>query len=197
MSVLGFCLSLWLPFLCAEEKQAAQAKPSADDIHPSIPQTWEGGALQTLELPLADPQFSPIEVPWEYYYRIPVRPVYRSYPVYGPGHGPAGYLDWLKRQPPEVIWGVDAGGVSHAPPLRTESDWIKAGEVVFDAPIAYDRDPWGRSLVGIDDVRDPSWYTATGTPLDSSGVMPFARYVIRRRGWWSLASSRAPCVIRA
>jgi mono/diheme cytochrome c family protein len=150
------------------------------EFHPSIPETWDD--LRTLEVPLADPKHSPVEVPWEFYYRVMWRPIYKSYPVYAPGHEPPGYFDWLKQQEPQVIWGIDSGGASHTPPLETEADWIKVGEMVFDAPIAYDTDPWGSSVVGIDDVRQPAWYAATGTLLDTRGVMPFARYVIRKKG---------------
>lgn len=162
--------------------EAARSDTRAEEFHPTIPQTWDGGAIQTLELPLADAKHSPVEVSWEYYYRIPVRPIYRSYPVYAPGHEPPGYWNWLRTQEPQVIWGVDSGGVSHAPALRTRSDCIRAGDLVFDAPIAYDTDPWGRSFVAVNDVRDPAWYIATQTPVGPNGVMPFARYVIRKKG---------------
>src|SRR5581483_297413 len=75
---------------------------------PFIPETWDD--LRTLEVPLANPSYSPVEVTWEYYYRVPWRPIYRSYPVYAPGHEPAGYMEWLKQQAPEVLWGIDAEG---------------------------------------------------------------------------------------
>src|SRR5205814_1957188 len=94
-----------------------------------IPRTWEGEAVAALEMPLADPRYSPIHVSSEYYYRIPVRPVYKSYPIYPPGKEPPGYLDWLKKQEPEIVFDVAK--------LKTESDWIRAGELVFDAPIIY------------------------------------------------------------
>jgi hypothetical protein len=147
---------------------------------PFIPETWDD--LRTLEVPLASPSYSPVEVTWEYYYRIPWRPIYKSYPVYAPGHEPAGYMEWLKQQAPEVLWGIDDEGASHRPRLETEADWIAAGEIVFDAPIYYDQNPWGSSVVGVDNVRDPAWYRATQTPVAGDGVMPFARYVIRRKG---------------
>jgi hypothetical protein len=110
------------------------------------------------------------------------RPIFKSYPVYAPGHEPPGYFDWLKQQEPQVIWGIDSGGKSHTPMLATEADWIKAGEMVFNAPIAYDTDLWGSSVAGVDDVRNAAWYAATGTPVGTGGVMPFARYIIRKKG---------------
>jgi hypothetical protein len=167
-------------------KPAAGGESSLSDanqpFHPSIPQAWDEGTIINLQLPLADPKHSPQEVAWEYYYRIPRRLIYRSYPVYAPGREPAGYFEWLRQQAPQVVWGVDYNGQSHTPPLQTEADWIKAGEIVFDAPIAYDSDPWGSSVAGVDDVRDPSWYAGIHTPVGRDGVLPFARYVIRKRG---------------
>src|SRR5579863_4616930 len=157
----------------------SQADPP---FRPSVPQAWDEGTVANLQLPLAEPKHSPVEIPWEYYYRIPRRLIYKSYPVYAPGHEPAGYFEWLKQQEPRVVWGVDYAGQSHTPPLQTETDWIKAGEMVFDAPIAYDVDPWGASVVSVADVRNPAWYENLHPPMSSDGVLPFARYVIRKRG---------------
>jgi hypothetical protein len=38
-------------------------------------------AMATLEVPLADPIGSPKHVSADYYYRIPVRPIYKQYPI--------------------------------------------------------------------------------------------------------------------
>jgi len=97
-------------------------------FHPEIPKTWDDAAIPMLEIPLANPTGSP-----KHYYKVPVRPIYKSYPVYAPGHEPPGYTDWLKQQEAQVIWD-DAG---HQPPLEKEADWIKAGEIVFDAPTGF------------------------------------------------------------
>lgn len=111
--------------------------PSPPVFSPTIPKTWDDEAIASLEVPLADPVGSPKHVSADYYYKIPVRPIYKQYTVYAPGHEPPGYMDWLKQQEPEVIWD-DKG---HAPSLKTEADWIKAGEIVFDAPIVYNLNP--------------------------------------------------------
>ncbi len=104
----------------------------------------------------------------DYYYRIPVRPIYKSYPVYAPGREPAGYEEWLKRQEPETVFEVSK--------LKTEADWIKAGEVVFDAPIFYD------ALVRAADVKDPLWHVKTGALAAKDGSLPYFRYVVREKG---------------
>jgi hypothetical protein len=143
---------------------------------PSIPRTWDDQVITQLEVPLADPSASPKQITADYYYKIPVRPIYKTYPVYAPGHEPTGYLDWLQSQEPVILW----DDKDHAPPLETEADWIKAGEMVFDAPIAAGglsgplRDPLY--------VRQAEFYQKTGTPVAADGTVPFYRYVIRQKG---------------
>ncbi len=146
---------------------------------PAIPRTWDDAAMATLEVPLADPIGSPKHVSADYYYKIPVRPIYKQYPVYAPGLEPPGYMDWLKQQEPVIVW--DDGG--HSPRLQTEADWIKAGEVVFDAPVAFGP-PVG---ITVEDVRNPAWYQAVGVPLTRDGVNPFLVYVVRKKGEVELA----------
>jgi len=63
--------------------------------------------------------------------------------------------------------GMDKG---HAPSLKTEGNWILAGEIVFDAAIVYD------GITTATDVRQPDWYSKTGVHLASDGTMPFYRY---------------------
>jgi hypothetical protein len=78
---------------------------------------------------LAVPAATPVQISSKYYYGIPVRPVYKSYPVYRPDREPTGYLNWLKQQDPQSVF--------DAAKLKTQEDRIRAGELVFDAPIAY------------------------------------------------------------
>ena len=139
---------------------------------PAIPKTWDEEALATLEVPLADPNFSARHVSTDYYYRIPVRPIYKSYPVYHPDREPAVYLEELRRKEPEIIWD-DRG---KRPKLATRADWIRAGEQVFDAPISYSkvtpafRESYSKRL------RTLPYATL------ADGRMPYDRYVIREKG---------------
>jgi hypothetical protein len=105
---------------------------------------------------------------------MPVRPIYKSYPVYAPGKEPPGYLDWLKQQEPEIVF--------DAAKLKTEADWIRAGELVFDAPILY-------ATLSRTATRDPELYEKTGMPQARDGTMPFFRYVIRKKGEVEVGSS--------
>src|SRR4030095_14455100 len=92
---------------------------------PQIPKTWDEEALQSMELRMPDPAASPKYISSDYYYRIPVRPVYKTYPVYFPEKEPSGYFDRLKSIEPEILF--------DASKLRTKEDWIQAGELVFQA----------------------------------------------------------------
>ncbi|HMF97906.1 MAG TPA: hypothetical protein VKE96_26580 [Vicinamibacterales bacterium] len=139
-----------------------------------IPKTWDDEAIATFEIPLANPVGSPKHVSAEYYYRIPVRAIYKGYPVYAPGHEPPGYIDWLKQQEPIVMW----DDLGHAPALRTEADWIRAGQLVFDAAT---RAP-GFERYGIDDVRNPEFYLETGAPVTKDGTVAAYQYMVRTKG---------------
>lgn len=141
---------------------------------PEIPKVWDDTIIASLELPLCEPAYSPKQIKADYYYKIPVRPIYRSYPVYRPDREPPGYLDSLIQREPEIVWD-DQG---HRPELQTEADWEKAGEVVFDAPILFA----GKATSKKEFLRDPEWYQRTGTPVTRDGVVPAYRYVVRERG---------------
>ncbi len=149
-------------------------------FRPEVPKAWDDAALAKLEIPLAEAAASAKHVSAAYYYKIPVRPIYKTYPIYAPGHEPSGYLEWLRQQAPAILW--DANG--HSPVLATQADWIKAGQMVFDAPVAF-----GASAgYTIEEVRDPSWYRKSGVPVRKDGIMPFFTYVIREKGKIEIAA---------
>ncbi|HSE97083.1 MAG TPA: hypothetical protein VLD57_02360 [Blastocatellia bacterium] len=167
-----FICFLSLIFMAFFFTNAGEAQKPDAAYKPVIPKTWDEQALADLEVPLPNPEFSPKAFPADYYYRIPVRPIYKSYPVYAPGKEPPGYIDWLKQQEPEIIW----DDKDKRPRLETESDWINAGEIVFDAPIFYD------GIATVDDVRNPEWHKKVQPLTTNEGVLPFATYVIREKG---------------
>ncbi len=141
------------------------AQPS---YRPEIPKTWDAVALASLEVPHPDPRYSPVAVPVEYYYRVPVRPVYKTYPVYAPGREPAHYIEWLREQEPRVLFDPAQ--------LRSEDDWVKAGERVFDAPFGFD------FVFSVAEVRNAAWFEHVQPPITKTGIMPFATYVVREKG---------------
>ncbi len=130
--------------------------------------------MSTVEIPLSHPQFSPKHINSSFYYRMPVRPIYKSYPVYYPDKEPPGYFHWLTQRQPELTWDPST--------LHRQQEWTRAGEIVFDAPIAY-----GAIGVGLENsrelfVRSRSWYEHVRPPVSKDGVLPFVRYVVREKG---------------
>lgn len=130
--------------------------------------------MRAIEIPLSHPEYSPKHTSADFYYRMPVRPIYESYPVYHPDREPPGYLNNLAKREPRVLW--------NASTLRTREDWIGAGKLVFEAPVGY-----GGIAVGPEHseklyVRSRSWYARVRPPSSSEGVLPFMRYVVREKG---------------
>ncbi len=140
-----------------------------------IPRTWEKSAVESLELPLANPAYSPVHLDEAAYYRIPERVIYKTYPVYAPGRAPANYEESLKTLDPQIAFD----------PARLSSgqDWIAAGEIVFN---------WPTSLHPMfftpQDLRDPDFIRRTGMPVAKDGTIPFARWVVRKKGVVELGS---------
>lgn len=135
---------------------------------PEIPRTWADGAVATFELPLATPEYSPQHVSEEYYYALPERVIWKTYPIYHPDREPPGYRDSLALLEPELAFDASA--------LRTQQDWVEAGAHVFRAPIAYDQ------LVRPQDVVNPTWYEENQLGVTSDGIFPWAQWVIREKG---------------
>jgi hypothetical protein len=139
------------------------------NFKPSIPKTWDTQSLEGFELPLANRAASPKHISAAYYYSMPVRPIYKSYPIYHPANEPNGYFESLKQKSPDVIFDESK--------LNTEDDWIRAGEMVFDAPVELLSE--GQLFT---QVRNAGWYDKTRIPITKDGIFPFMRYVVRERG---------------
>jgi hypothetical protein len=134
-----------------------------------IPKTWDTEEINSFQLPLANSSVSAKLISSSYYYSIPVRPIYKSYPVYRPDREPVGYMTQLKRKEPHIIF--DSSN------LHSEAEWTKAGEMVFDAPIEFVADGTLYS-----EIRGMDWFIKNHVPITSEGVMPFMRWVVREKG---------------
>jgi hypothetical protein len=135
----------------------------------SIPEFWSEELLHDYELPLATPERTPKHVSRDYYYALPERVLYKSYPIYHPSREPAGYLDSLRSLDPQRVFDPAT--------LKSETDWIAAGRDVFEMPIDFEG-----PIVTMPMVRDAAWYERHRMPLATDGTLPFARYVVRARG---------------
>ena len=67
-----------------------QAQQSDGDHARDIPKTFDDEALSTMDVPLANAAFSPVHGKAELYYKLRVRPLYKTYTVYAPGKEPPG-----------------------------------------------------------------------------------------------------------
>jgi hypothetical protein len=142
---------------------------AAAAFQPNIPTAWKDADVETLEVPLAKPGRAPIHISEQAYYRIRARVIYRSYPIYQPGRQPAGYTEWLEKQEPEIAFDPAK--------LKSREDWIKAGELIFNAPTSFNP-----VFFSAADLRNPAFFGKSGMPVASDGSVPFARWVIRRKG---------------
>ncbi|MGH9844379.1 MAG: hypothetical protein ACREEM_37120 [Blastocatellia bacterium] len=147
-----------------------QAQKSGAAFSPQIPRVWDDEALHSWALPLTGLGEPPTYVSAEYYYRMPERKIYRTYPIYALGKEPPGYLDWLRQQEPEVAFDPAK--------LKTEADWIKAGEIVFNS--AGPTPP--NNITTVEDFHDPAFYQAVKPPVAADGTIPHLRYSIQRKG---------------
>jgi hypothetical protein len=164
--------SVWVSFAFTTLLAAGYAQKPAAALKPVVPRTWDEQTFAELELPLAVPSHSPKHISADEYYRLPVRPIYKSYPFYNVDREPPGYGAWLRDQEPTILW--DDG--AHQPALETEADWITAGELVFNAPVLF-----FPGLTSTPEERR-AFATQTGDIFDGNGVSPFSDYVIRERG---------------
>ena len=147
---------------------------------PSVPKAWDAGELAAFELPLVNADRSAQHATPDYYYRLAVRPIYKSYPIYAPGHEPQGYMQWLALQEPAPAFDAST--------IQSDADWIAAGETVFEAPLGY-----GATFT-LTQVRDGGWYGRNQVPVTKDGLMPFSRYVIRKKGIVEVGSGS--CLMR-
>ena len=95
----------------------------AASFRATVPKVWDEAALADWATPVATLNVRPRHISTREYYAAPEYNL-RSYPVYMPLREPAGYWDMLRRIGPQPLIEPEK--------LKTEEDWIKAGQRVFD-----------------------------------------------------------------
>jgi hypothetical protein len=136
---------------------------------PTVPRIWDDAALDGWATPVAGLNVRPAHYSAAEYYAAPAVNA-RTYPVYHPDAEPAGYWEWLQKQKPEPL--VDA---AH---MRTDRDWIAAGERAFlemDAVLMRTGDP---ALLAV--ARDPRAFD--GAFKSADGAAFGVRWVVTDRG---------------
>lgn len=140
---------------------------SAQPFRPEIPKAWDDREVASFEVPLAQPDRSPRYLSAAEYYAKPERTIYRGYPMYAMDNEPPGYFESLAAKEPEILF--------EPAKLRSEEDWIHAGEIVFTAPVAFGSRET-QTLIRPEFLRD--------VPLRSTpdGVIPYMQWVVRTKG---------------
>jgi hypothetical protein len=134
-------------------------------IRPEIPKSWDERELEAWTIPPRTPGVHIVHLPSSFVYSIPAYPIYKTYPIYHPAREPQGYMDWLSKQKPEITFDPTK--------LLSESDWIAAGRLVFEAPVEFE---------SAAKFRTTEWYDKLHVPLTPEGIVPGRRYVIRKKG---------------
>ena len=133
-----------------------------------IPVTWDITELIASHVPPPDPSVHVEYAPKTYYDSIPEHVIYKTYPVYTVDAEPPGYLDSLRTLDPVITFDPDK--------LKTQEEWVKAGEYVFTWPTAFSN---AERFVGF---LDSAYFASTGDFHTPDGVYPYYRYVIREKG---------------
>jgi hypothetical protein len=132
---------------------------------PQIPKLWDESELAAMTLPPARKEGHIVYASSGYFYAMPGLEIYKTYPVYRPDREPPGYLDALRKREPVIIFDPAT--------LRTAADWVRAGELVFNAPTTFE---------SVEDVRNPEWYSRLKVPVTKKGVLPGYYCVVRKKG---------------
>jgi hypothetical protein len=137
----------------------------------SIPKTWDETALVDWATPLAGLNARPRHISSKEYYSLRVENL-RTYPVYFPGREPEGYWEMIQRVGPKPLIEPEK--------LKTQADWVAAGQRVFDeADMIHERvfDP---KLIDV--ARRAETFRESGTEPLPDGTLSFLRWVPTNRG---------------
>ena len=133
-----------------------------------IPKTWDLNAIKEFHLPPPDTTVKVVYASEEYYNSLPEHVITKSFPLYVREFEKPGYIDSLRKLKPEVIFDPAR--------LRTPEDWIKAGEIVFNWPVAYSPVTGGTSTI------DSAMFRGNNGRFTREGVYPFSRYILDEKG---------------
>jgi hypothetical protein len=170
----------------ADAEGPSQPELSSPEGKSTVPKIWDDRLLATWALPVAGLNVAPNFVPEREYYAAPIDNL-RTYPVYHPDFEPKGYQDRLKQQPPKPLIEPDK--------LKTEQDWIEAGQRVFDeldVPLVRSDDPKALRY-----LQDREALKKDRTSVTKDGVILGFRWVVEKPGQVRLTFSEcSDCHVR-
>jgi len=171
--IRAFSVALAVVFGCAVTAAQKQS-----------PRIWDDAALAEWATPVAGLNVRPSHYSSAEYYASPEENL-RTYPVYHPDSEPPGYWEWLQQQKPEPLVDVRA--------IRTDTDWIAAGERAFrdvDAVLLRTNDP-----AVIAQARDPRNFEGLFKQPDGSAFGP--RWVVTKQGVMLTTPACSSCHVAA
>ena len=148
-----------------------------DYFKPEIPKAWDVEQLQSMHLPYADTTIRLGFISEEAYNKLPERISYKTYPFYMPGNEPPGYYDSLSKLDPVINFNENE--------LKTEAEWIKAGELIYELPMNYI--PLDSNMLSLLPLMAEKW-KASGIHANKKGIIPFVSISIRKKGKPELAA---------
>jgi hypothetical protein len=149
------------------------------------PRFWNDRELADWATPVAGLNVRPGHFSEREYYAAPEAEWVRTYPVYFPGRGPAGYWDALRERRPEPLIASAA---------RTTAEWLAAGQRVFDemdVPVFRSTDP---AIIAL--VRSAAEFSARGGRSQKDGVVLGLRWVPTSKGVALSVSDCSSCHTR-
>ncbi len=138
---------------------------------PRVPKVWDEKALAEWATPVAGLNLRPAHFTEKEYYSAPVDNV-RTYPVYYPGHEPEGYWEFLQKVGPQPLIDSDK--------LKTDADWIAAGQRVFEELDVPNMRKWVPKL--IEAIRSVEMQQQAKTPMAPDGTLFGVRWIPTAKG---------------
>ncbi len=132
-----------------------------------IPKTWDMEAIKKFHLPPPDSTVKVRYASEDYYDSLPDHVILKTFPMYIREFEKPGYIDSLRNLEPEIMFDEST--------LKTPEDWIKAGEMVFNWPVAYS--PVGGN---VSQLKKSDFENSNGK-ITSDGIYPFSRYVLTEK----------------
>jgi len=144
---------------------------SISHFKPAIPKVWDVEKIKTLHLPYPDSSIKITPPSEEYYYQLKERVSFKTYPFYMPGREPDGYYESLAKLDPVINF--------NEAELKTEADWIKAGELIYDLPQNFF--PIDSAMLAALPALGKTW-EKNGIQTNKNGIIPFLQIVVRQKG---------------
>jgi mono/diheme cytochrome c family protein len=136
-----------------------------------VPKVWDEKALAEWATPVAGLNVRPGHFTEKEYYSAPIDNL-RTYPVYYPGHEPKGYWEFLQNVGPQPLIETDK--------LQSDTDWIDAGQHVFEELDVPSMRKWDPKL--IESLRSAEVHQRLKTAMAPDGTLFAVRWIPTSQG---------------